>query len=62
MLKNFILPTHLPNRKILSVDIGGSLAKVAFYIPRTDPMRNNEESIRKLTALTIPCKLIIKLQ
>jgi hypothetical protein len=24
-------------------------------------MRNNEESIKKLTALTIPCKLIINL-
>jgi len=27
------MPLHLPNKKILSVDIGGSLAKAAFYIP-----------------------------
>jgi pantothenate kinase len=34
MLKSFKLPAHLPARKILSVDIGGTLAKVAFYVPK----------------------------
>jgi len=28
-----ILPKKFPNRKILSIDIGGTLAKTAFYIP-----------------------------
>ena len=27
-------PKKFPNRKILSVDIGGTLAKTAFYVPK----------------------------
>ena len=27
------LPKKFPNRKIMSIDIGGTLAKTAFYIP-----------------------------
>jgi hypothetical protein len=56
MLKNFILPHHLPNRKILSVDIGGTLAKAAFYIPRDDPIHQKPESLHKITSMCIPCK------
>jgi hypothetical protein len=26
-------PSNLPNKKILSIDIGGTLAKTAFYFP-----------------------------
>jgi len=28
------LPKKFPNKKILSVDIGGTLAKAAFYVPQ----------------------------
>lgn len=33
----FNLPSKFPNKKIFAIDIGGSLAKTAFYIPKTDP-------------------------
>jgi len=39
MFKNFVLPALMPNKKILSVDIGGSLAKTAFYVPKDDFLR-----------------------
>ena len=31
------MPTIMPKKKILSIDIGGTLAKVAFYVPKDDP-------------------------
>ena len=31
--KALTLPKKLPNKKIISIDIGGTLAKTAFYIP-----------------------------
>jgi hypothetical protein len=31
--KALTLPKRLPNKKIISIDIGGTLAKTAFYIP-----------------------------
>jgi len=43
MFKNFVLPALMPNKKILSVDIGGSLAKTAFYIPKDDVVRQNKQ-------------------
>lgn len=30
-------PEQFPKKKILSLDIGGTLAKTAFYIPSDDP-------------------------
>ena len=30
----FKLPQIFPNKKILSIDIGGTLAKAAYYIPK----------------------------
>jgi hypothetical protein len=33
MISKALLPKKLPNRKIISIDIGGTLAKTAFYIP-----------------------------
>ena len=33
----FQLPAMFPKKKILSIDIGGTLAKVAFYVPKDDP-------------------------
>jgi hypothetical protein len=33
----FTLPALFPRKKILSFDIGGTLAKVAFYVPKDDP-------------------------
>ena len=46
MLKNFKLPHQLPNRKILSVDIGGTLAKAAFYVPRDDPVHSKPGALQ----------------
>lgn len=56
MLKNFVLPATLPAHKILSVDIGGTLAKVAFYVPKNDPIYQNNEKLHKLTSMSIPSK------
>jgi hypothetical protein len=56
MLKNFKLPHQLPNRKILSVDIGGTLAKAAFYVPRDDPIHTKPGALHNLTSMCIPCK------
>jgi hypothetical protein len=39
MLRSFQLPKAFPAKKILAVDIGGTLAKTAFYIPKGDPIR-----------------------
>jgi len=50
------LPSKLPNRKILSVDIGGTLTKTAFYIPRDDPIRFDPSNFEKITHETIPSK------
>ena len=43
MFKNFVLPAMMPNKKILSVDIGGSLVKTAFFIPKDDVTRLNSK-------------------
>jgi hypothetical protein len=32
--KALSLPKKLPNKRIISIDIGGTLAKTAFYIPQ----------------------------
>jgi pantothenate kinase len=45
----FKLPAVFPNKKILSIDIGGTLAKVAFYVPKSDPNFNDIEYQEKLT-------------
>ena len=55
--RRFRLPAVMPDRKILSVDIGGTLAKTAFYVPREDPIRLNLERFEALTHDTIPSKL-----
>lgn len=56
MLRSFSLPQFFPAKKILAVDIGGSLAKTAFYIPKGDPVRLDEEKFRILTNKSIPSK------
>jgi len=56
MLKNFVLPTAMPNRKILAIDIGGTLAKTAFYLPKEDPIRKLPHIMDKLTIKAIPSK------
>ena len=56
MLKKFILPAVMPSKKILSVDIGGSLAKTAFYVPKSDAVRLNSERFEKITHNTMPSK------
>ena len=39
-MNKIVLPKMLPKRKILSLDIGGTLAKVVFHVPKDDPVRN----------------------
>jgi hypothetical protein len=56
MLKKFVLPACLPQRKILSVDIGGTLAKAAFYVPKSDSVYQDADRFKALTHMTIPCK------
>lgn len=56
MLRSFSLPSVFPAKKILAVDIGGSLAKTAFYIPKGDPVRLDEDKFRILTNKSIPSK------
>ena len=38
-----------PNKKILAVDIGGSLAKAAFYVPKTDTLFKDARQMEALT-------------
>lgn len=52
------LPKKFPDKKILSIDIGGTLAKTAFYVPVSH--QDRLECLGKLTTLTkdtIPSKL-----
>ena len=58
MLKNFVLPAIMPNRKILAIDIGGTLAKTAFYLPKDDPIRKMPHIFEKLTLKAIPSKFL----
>mgnify|MGYP006907108380 CR=1 FL=1 len=51
-----MLPKSFPNRRILSVDIGGTLAKTAFYIPKSDPVRADLSKFETITKDTIPSK------
>jgi hypothetical protein len=52
----FKLPVAFPNRRILSIDIGGTLAKAAFYVPKSDPHFKEPAYHDKLAADTIPSK------
>jgi hypothetical protein len=52
----FSLPSIFPRKKILSIDIGGTLAKVAFYLPKDDVKLKNPQYYEKLTKDSIPCK------
>lgn len=45
----FKFPTQFPAKKILSIDIGGTLAKAAFYIPKGDPLFDDACSLESLT-------------
>ena len=56
MLSKFVLPALMPQRKILSVDIGGTLAKTAFYIPKSDPVHQDIEALEKITSNSLPRK------
>ena len=59
MLKNFVLPAIMPNRKIFAIDIGGTLAKTAFYLPKDDPSRKMPHIMEKLTLKAIPSKFTV---
>ena len=55
----FQLPSVFPKKKILSIDIGGTLAKVAFYVPKDDhKFKTEPEYHDKLTKQSIPSKHI----
>ena len=58
MINRFVLPAVMPSRKILSVDIGGTLAKAAFFVPRNDPLRQNFSRFEALTSECIPSKYL----
>ena len=53
----FKLPKRFPSKRILSVDIGGTLAKTAFYVPQGENTSELErENILKITQDAIPSK------
>ena len=60
MLQRFTLPAVMPAKKIISVDIGGTLAKAAFYLPRDDPMRQDLTKYEALTSECIPSKYSVQ--
>jgi hypothetical protein len=49
MISRGLLPSVMPGKKILAVDIGGTLAKAAFYVPKGDPLHNDTEGFKALT-------------
>jgi len=49
-----VLPSKLPSRKILALDIGGTLAKTALYVPKDDPVRLNTSTFEAITNKSIP--------
>ena len=62
MLKSLKLPKVFPNRKILSIDIGGTLAKTAFYIPSSHKKRLQEDGrYESMIADSLPSKLDLRI-
>ena len=57
------LPKKFPNRKIMSIDIGGTLAKTAFYIPAAyQEELEKSGKLESLTKDTIPSKFIFSIR
>lgn len=56
MINRFVLPAVMPSRKILSVDIGGTLTKTVFFVPSNDPIRQDLANFEALTSDSIPSK------
>lgn len=55
--KLFTIPTHMPKHKILSVDIGGTLAKMAFYVPKGHKILQSGQKIDDVLGHDVlPCK------
>jgi hypothetical protein len=52
----FSLPAKFPNKKIVALDIGGTLAKTAFYLPKSEPKFADGKDFEILTKDTIPSK------
>ena len=50
MINPSLFPAEMPQKKILAVDIGGTLAKTAFYVPHDDPLRQDEARFAALTS------------
>ena len=58
MLKTLKLPKVFPNRKIVSIDIGGTLAKTAFYVPNSHKETLKQDGrYESLLENSIPSKL-----
>jgi hypothetical protein len=58
------LPTRFPNKKIMAVDIGGTLTKVAFFLPQGPDGASNKEELNRLESITsecVPSKYPVKL-
>jgi pantothenate kinase len=49
------LPTRFPNKKIMAVDIGGTLTKVAFFLPSGSDSATNREELERLETITSDC-------
>ena len=56
MYSKFMLPTMMPKQKILAVDVGGTLAKACFYVPREYQEQLDQSKYDMLTEKTIPSK------
>ena len=61
MIRNPLrLPSNLPNKKVLSIDIVGSLAKAAFYIPQG--LLEMDEKLQAIEQESVPSKYKYKIQ
>ena len=58
MINPSLFPAEMPQKKILAVDIGGTLAKAAFYVPYDDPLRQDEARFAELTSECVAGKSI----
>ena len=61
MIRNPLrLPQVLPTKKILSIDIGGTLAKAAFYMPKSELAElEKNDKIESITKEALPSKFDI---
>ena len=53
-LKSSNTLASMARRKFLGIDIGGSLAKAVFYVPKDDPAHEKLQALDKLTYPRVP--------